>query len=84
MLSHISVSADFQRNGFGHELMKNLFEEGRKRGISRVDLEVWDFNQGAQKFFSNYGFESLSMRKTLNIEKESNQSCHTTPASAPR
>lgn len=58
MLHHIAVNISCQRNGLGGMLMEGLIAEAKARGLSQIDLDVWEFNDPAKRFFSKYGFET--------------------------
>ena len=62
MLEHITVAPAFQDRGIGTDLMHTLFAEAIARQIARVELEVWNFNEKAQRFFARHGFHNLSQR----------------------
>lgn len=62
MLEHITVASAFQDRGIGTKLMQALQAEAAARQITRIELEVWNFNEKAQRFFARHGFRILSQR----------------------
>lgn len=62
----IGVSKKFQKKGIGTELFHELEKIAKEKGISKIELNVWNFNQGALKFYQKLGFKIKSMR----LEKE--------------
>jgi ribosomal protein S18 acetylase RimI-like enzyme len=54
---HISVSTEFRKNGVGRALLDEARKHGQARGIKRMALDVWRFNENARQFFSRYGLE---------------------------
>ena len=61
-LEHIVVARQFRRRGIGTALLSALFAEATTRGIKRVELEVWSFNDTAQRFFASHGFSAFNQR----------------------
>ena len=55
-LLKIGVAPEFQRFGFGTQLLKETFAEGGNRSCTRCFLEVRKSNQNAIQFYSAYGF----------------------------
>jgi len=69
MLHHIGVDSNFQGRGIGQMLMDGIYQEAKNRDVPRVELEVWDFNEKAGRFFASYGFENLRHRMEIQIEQ---------------
>ena len=61
-LEHIAVARPFRRRGIGTALLGALFAEAATRGIQRVELQVWSFNDTAQQFFGRHGFSAFNQR----------------------
>lgn len=51
------VDDAFQHRGIGRALMDYLREESRRRGINRLELDVWAFNEKAMNFYQRQGFK---------------------------
>lgn len=66
-LHHIVVEPKHENQGIGHALMTALIQEAKARDLNHFELDVWNFNRKAQRFFKDYGFEpiSLKMNRTL-------------------
>ena len=62
MLEAIAVDPVFRRKGVGHALMSRFFDEARSRGIGRVGLVCWSFNEDGKRFFRGHGFDELHAR----------------------
>jgi len=62
LLHHIVVAPAFQKRGVGGALMQAFIDEAKKRKISRVELDVWSFNEKAPRFFSRFGFSAFNYR----------------------
>lgn len=50
------VDKAFRRNGAGSEIMKFIRAYAAERGIDRIELDMWEFNDGALKFYEQSGF----------------------------
>jgi aminoglycoside 3-N-acetyltransferase I len=61
-LEHMVVARPFRRRGVGTALLRALFAEAATRGIQSVELEVWSFNDTAQRFFARHGFSAFNQR----------------------
>ena len=59
----MAVALDHQRLGLGAQLLADLLEEARRRGQSRVLLEVRADNLPAQGLYANYGFRQEGVRR---------------------
>ncbi|MDA3873758.1 MAG: GNAT family N-acetyltransferase [Kiritimatiellae bacterium] len=68
-LHHIVVEPRFENQGIGRALMAAMIQEGEARGLDHFELEVWNFNQKAQRFFSAYGFAPLSMKMNRTLSE---------------
>ncbi len=42
-------------------------ESACNKGISRVELDVWNFNSEAKRFYAKHGFEVFNERMQLSI-----------------
>ena len=69
VLEHIAVAPSFQRRGVGTALMKALFAEAAARKIERIELEVWSFNDKAQRFFAQHGFAAFNQRMEATVRQ---------------
>ena len=57
-IAEICVDKDFRRKGIAHNLMEYVKEEARKRGLKRIELDVWAFND-ALGFYEAEGFRTF-------------------------
>ncbi|MCI8537584.1 MAG: GNAT family N-acetyltransferase [Oscillospiraceae bacterium] len=56
-INDICVDETCQRQGIGKQLFEYAVKEAKKRGMSCVRLNVWEFNQGAIGFYHALGME---------------------------
>ena len=54
-IAEICVDEKWRRKGVAHELMERVREEARKKGMSKIELDVWAFND-ALAFYEAEGF----------------------------
>lgn len=57
----IAVSPEHRGQGFGRELIERLFAQARKRGVSRIFLEMRQGNP-AEHLYRSAGFEPIGRR----------------------
>jgi len=67
-VEHISVHPDRQRQGVGTTLMKRVEELAREIGVTKIQLDSWDFNTEAHTFFETMGFEKFIFRFWRHLE----------------
>ena len=61
------VCVDENRRGenVGGELMEFVKDYAKKIGCARVDLDVWEFNEGACRFYEKHGFKVQKRRMDI-------------------
>jgi ribosomal-protein-alanine N-acetyltransferase len=62
-VQNIAVRRDRQRRGLGRVLLETLLGEASSRGAKAVLLEVAVDNLPAQRLYTDYGFETVGVRK---------------------
>lgn len=60
---NIAVYPDMRRRGIAVALLKNVVEELKKKSCKSLYLEVRASNISAIRFYENYGFVSVGIRK---------------------
>lgn len=67
VIQDLVVEEGFREKGIGKKLMDKAEEWILEKGASLIELNVWEFNTTAQRFYENRGFETISrkMRKRL-------------------
>lgn len=62
------VREDFQRLGIGQKLLEKACEWLKEKGVEgNVELNVWEFNKGAIKFYEKLGFDTIQRRMSKNL-----------------
>jgi GNAT superfamily N-acetyltransferase len=66
-LAQIVVDAQYRKRGVGRRLIEDVFAIARTRGVSRVELNVWEVEGTARGFFSDQGFRDVGHRMAHTI-----------------
>lgn len=64
----ICVAPEARGQGIATSLLDAAKQLGRERGIKRLALDVWRFNEPARRFFEHYGLETYNERKWTLID----------------
>ena len=65
-VSEFGVDPAFRRKGVATQLMAFVFGFAKENGLSRVELNMWDFNESALAFYETVGFRTY--RRFLEAE----------------
>ena len=65
-VEEFGVDAAFRRRGVATALVDYMKRDARKRGLPRLDLDMWSFNQGAMAFYEAAGFTPYRVYMELN------------------
>lgn len=57
-VEEFGVDEAFRRQGVGTELFAFIRKDAKKRGFDRVELNMWEFNEGALAFYEAVGFKT--------------------------
>jgi diamine N-acetyltransferase len=66
-IDQISVNPEYRKQGCGEALIHAVFALAKKENVSRVFLDVCDFNENAQKFFARMGFNTFNYRMDIHL-----------------
>lgn len=58
-VDEFGVDESCRRQGIGRELFGAIRELARERGLNRIELNMWEFNEGALKFYESIGFSTF-------------------------
>lgn len=61
----IVVRKMHQQQGIGHLLFQQSVEWAKSKGVTSVELTVWEFNQNAIAFYKRQGMETLTRTMSL-------------------
>jgi len=62
-IHNLAVDPAHRRRGIGRSLLEAVIDEARRRGSSRVTLEVRKSNEAAQRLYGSLGFAGRGIRK---------------------
>ena len=62
----IGVDKDYRRHGVASEMISYILDYAKDKGFKRVELNMWEFNQGALEFYEKVGFKTY--RRCMEIE----------------
>ncbi|TVR31782.1 MAG: GNAT family N-acetyltransferase [Spirochaetaceae bacterium] len=66
-LAQIVVAPQQGKRGVGRHLIEDLFAVANAHAITRVELNVWEFEGNAQQFFLRNGFRDFGYRIAHNV-----------------
>ena len=69
-IHHVAVAPSSRGQGVGHSLMAAVETEALQRGIPRLALDHWTFNETAQRFFAGLGFQPYNVRMRRELHDE--------------
>jgi diamine N-acetyltransferase len=67
LLENLAVASKFRRTGIGRKLVDAVVLWTRARDMQELDLNVYEFNHSAIRFYETIGFRTVSrrMKRTL-------------------
>jgi ribosomal protein S18 acetylase RimI-like enzyme len=65
LVDSIVVTESLRGSGAGQSLMEAAYAWGRTRSLASVQLNVWEFNAEAIRFYERLGYTTLSRRMSL-------------------
>lgn len=72
-VKELGVAQAYRRQGIGRKLMLWVQEEAARRGLNRVELDVWAFNAGALSLYEELGFKTRYRYMELDIQNAADQ-----------
>lgn len=67
-IQEIAVDVKHRRQGVAKELFEFMIADAKKKKLSRIELDVWEFNESAIEFYQAVGFRQ--MRRWMEYEVE--------------
>lgn len=62
VIENIAVDCARRRQGIGRALMERALQWAADRGLTQVELSVWEFNEGAMAFYRELGYTTAVRR----------------------
>lgn len=66
-IEEFGVAPEFRRQGVATALIDFCRVEAHRKGFPRIELNVWEFNQGALQFYQAVGFQTYRRYMELDI-----------------
>ena len=67
-VQEIAVDENYRRQGVAKELLEFMIADAKKRKLSKIELDVWEFNDSAIEFYQAVGFRQT--RRWMEYEVE--------------
>ena len=64
-LEDVCIDEHCRGMGIGGILMEFVCEWAKENGFNHMDLDVWEFNDGARRFYEKYGFGTQKRRMDM-------------------
>ena len=64
------VDTAFRRRGVGRELMAFIRDDAKAKGFTRIELDMWTFNEGALRFYEAVGFRTFRRFMEWDLNEE--------------
>ena len=64
-IEELAVAEGHRGQGIGRELMRAAGDWARERGVQKIELDVWEVNQGAIAFYDRLNYRTLRRRMHL-------------------
>lgn len=58
-IQEIAVDVNHRRQGVAKELLEFMVADAKKRELSSIELDVWEFNESAMEFYQAVGFRQM-------------------------
>lgn len=66
-VEEFGVSPAYRRQGIGTALIAFCAGEAKEKGFSKMELDVWEFNEDAREFYKAAGFQTYRRYMELNV-----------------
>jgi ribosomal protein S18 acetylase RimI-like enzyme len=67
IVDSIAVDTGFQQRGIGRALMGQAHYWAKEQGATAIELNVYEFNQGAIAFYQTFGYTATSRKMTKSL-----------------
>ena len=67
-VEEFGVDPTRRRQGVATALVAYMKQDAARRGFPRIELDVWEFNRGAVRFYEAAGFETYRRHMEINLE----------------
>ena len=67
-IDEFGVDEAYRRKGLAREMISFIRDYTKEKGIKRLEMNVWDFNQGAIAFYEEAGFTTYRRHMEMFLE----------------
>lgn len=67
-VDEFGVDEKFRRQGVATELIEYIRSDAKRLGMNRVELNMWEFNEGALAFYEAVGFKTYRRYMELDCD----------------
>ena len=66
-IENVTVEKTQRKQGIGKRLIAHAQQWAKERGASAMELTVWEFNQGAMKFYQQLGYHAYRSQMIMDL-----------------
>lgn len=67
-VDEFGVDEMHRRQGIGRALFEAVRDLARKHGLARIELNMWEFNEGALRFYESIGFSTYRRYLEMTVD----------------
>ena len=71
VIESVAVAEEQRRAGIGRGLVEKAHQWAVAEGADSIELNVWEFNQGAVEFYARLGYETASRKMSKRLTSRS-------------
>ncbi len=71
VIESVVVAEEHRRAGIGRGLVEKAHQWAVAEGADSIELNVWEFNQGAVEFYERLGYETASRKMSKRLMSRS-------------
>jgi len=64
------VAKEYRRQGVATEMIAFIKDYAREKGFQRLELNMWEFNEGALVFYESVGFKTYRRYMEINLSED--------------
>ncbi|HEY3379676.1 MAG TPA: GNAT family N-acetyltransferase [Armatimonadota bacterium] len=72
-IDNVVVAAQCRRRGIATALFTHAHQWAAERGVSQIELNVWNFNEDAIRFYESLGYETASRRMWMTMHQDASR-----------
>lgn len=70
-VEEFGVDEDHRREGVATALVDFMKRDAKIKGLKKIELDMWEFNQGAMRFYEQVGFQTYRRYMELPLGEDS-------------